>query len=95
MTVLCLQKKAVWGTETAQDAIIDQAKVKAAMKRQEEEEAAGLEQDERKRKYNSLSSGAGVTDEEMEAYRLRKARTDDPMAQHAAGSTAQNGYDYV
>lgn len=91
---LSAQKKAAWGTDTASDAVLDKEKVRAALKRQEDEEAAALEPDERKRKYNSIAgSNAGVTDEEMEAYRLRKARADDPMAQ-AAGST-QNGYDYV
>ncbi len=92
-----MQKKAAWGTDTAADAVLDKEKVQEAMKRLEEEEAAaaGAEHDERKRKYNSIAgSNAGVTDEEMEAYRLRKARADDPMA-HAAGTSAQNGYDYV
>ena len=91
--VLDVQKKGVWGTDTSSDAVIDAVKVKAAIRRQEEDEAAGLERDDRKRKYNSLAgSSAGVTDEEMEAYRLRKARADDPMAQSGA---AQNGYDFV
>ena len=53
-------------------------------------------QDDRKRKYNSLTDpNKGVTDEEMEAYRLRKARMEDPMAQAKAGEVAGNGYDYV
>ena len=93
--VLFLQKKAAWGTDTASDAVLDKEKVRAAVKRQqEEEEAAALEPDERKRKYNSIAgSNAGVTDEDMEAYRLRKARADDPLAQTAG--TAQNGYDFV
>lgn len=92
---MLVQKKAVWGTDTAGDAVLDKEKVQAALKRQEEEDASALEPDEKKRKYNSIAgSNAGVTDEEMEAYRLRKARADDPMAQ-PAGSSAQNGYDYV
>ncbi|EFA81126.1 putative RNA splicing factor [Heterostelium album PN500] len=37
--------------------------------------------DERKRDYNSLSSeGFNVTEEEMEAYNLKRLRADDPMA---------------
>lgn len=91
-----MQKKAAWGTDTASDAVMDQDKVKLAIKRQEEEEAALADQDDRKRKYNSLAgSGNGVTDEDMEAYRLRKARADDPMARQVASTAGQNGYDYV
>ena len=37
--------------------------------------------DARKRNYNSLNTEVAVTEEEMEAYRLRKDRGDDPMAQ--------------
>ena len=37
--------------------------------------------DARKRNYNSLNTEVSVTEEEMEAYRLRKDRGDDPMAQ--------------
>eukprot|EP00538_Stauroneis_constricta_P011417 CAMPEP_0119548946 /NCGR_PEP_ID=MMETSP1352-20130426/2749_1 /TAXON_ID=265584 /ORGANISM="Stauroneis constricta, Strain CCMP1120" /LENGTH=656 /DNA_ID=CAMNT_0007594359 /DNA_START=43 /DNA_END=2010 /DNA_ORIENTATION=- len=36
--------------------------------------------DDRKRKYNSLGADADVTAEEMEAYRMKKGRSDDPMA---------------
>ncbi len=37
--------------------------------------------DERKLKYNSLDTGAyAVSAEDIEAYKLTKARADDPMA---------------
>lgn len=93
----CLKAKPSWGTDTSADVTLDQAKVKAALERQQkEEEAADEEQDERKRKYNSIAgSNSGITDEDMEAYRLRKARMDDPMASAAVLTTAQNGYDFV
>jgi pre-mRNA-processing factor SLU7 len=41
-----------------------------------------VETDERKRKYNSLAGTvdeAAMTPEEMEAYRIKKSRGDDPM----------------
>jgi pre-mRNA-processing factor SLU7 len=37
--------------------------------------------DERKRPYNSMSEIKKPTDEEMEAYYMKKRREDDPMAQ--------------
>lgn len=38
--------------------------------------------DERKRPYNSMKADSGIfpTDEEMEAYRLKRRRQEDPMA---------------
>ena len=36
---------------------------------------------DKKRKYNSVSTEVDITAEEMEAYRLKKDRTDDPIAQ--------------
>ncbi len=39
----------------------------------------GDEVDDRKRKYNSMTS-SDVTKEDMEAYRLTKANNDDPLA---------------
>lgn len=40
-----------------------------------------LTKDERKRSYNSLNiSNAAPTEEEMEAYRMKRSRADDPMA---------------
>ena len=47
--------------------------------------------DERKRKYNSLKSDIvehkEPTEEELEAYRLKKLRHDDPMAQFILNSS--------
>ena len=41
-----------------------------------------LEIDERKRAYNSLNTeNRQPTEEEMTAYRIKRARSDDPMAQ--------------
>jgi pre-mRNA-processing factor SLU7 len=40
--------------------------------------------EDRKRKYNSLKAEVDVTEEEMEAYRLRKDRGADPMAKLAS-----------
>ena len=37
--------------------------------------------DERKRPYNSMYDVAAPTEEEMEAFRLKRLRADDPMAQ--------------
>ena len=69
--------------EANQHADLDKAKVRAALRKAAEEDANN-EGDDRKRKYNSISSdGMDVTEEEMEAFRLRKERSDDPMAKLA------------
>ena len=39
-----------------------------------------LELEERKRPYNSMIEVTAPTDEEMEAFRLKQRRKDDPMA---------------
>lgn len=36
--------------------------------------------DERKRPYNSLLEVKAPTEEEMEAFRMKRCRPDDPMA---------------
>jgi hypothetical protein len=38
------------------------------------------EKDDRKRKYHSLNAEVDVTEEDMEAYRIQKDRSLDPMA---------------
>jgi len=58
---------------------LDKDKLKAALEKQEKKNKEAGD-DKRKRKYNSLDSEADVTAEEMEAYRMRKGRGDDPMA---------------
>lgn len=55
---------------------LQQALTKEDLRKQQEKEA----KDDRKRKYNSVDSQVDVTEEEMEAYRLRKERSSDPMA---------------
>lgn len=39
-----------------------------------------LQMDERKRAYNSIYETREPTEEEMEAYRMKRQRPDDPMA---------------
>lgn len=39
-----------------------------------------LQMDERKRPYNSVYESREPTEEEMEAYRMKRQRPDDPMA---------------
>ncbi len=65
-----------------------------ALKKLEERERAALEGDKAKRKYNSLADGGAehVTAEEMEAYRIKKGRGDDPMAAIGKGT---DGYDLL
>ncbi|KAL7544676.1 hypothetical protein ACHAWF_008044 [Thalassiosira exigua] len=70
----------LYGEALDQHKDFDKEKVEEAMRRQrrQEEEAAKMGG---KRKYNSLSAEVDVTEEDMEAYRLRKGRgAEDPMA---------------
>ena len=65
--------------EADQNASIDQAKLQAALKKFDKSKMEA--KDDRKRKYNSLNPDSyDVTEEEMEAYRLRKESKSDPMA---------------
>jgi pre-mRNA-processing factor SLU7 len=59
---------------------LQQALTKEDLRLQQEQR----EKDDRKRKYNSVDTQVDVTEEEMEAYRLRKERSSDPMAKLAA-----------
>ena len=71
--------------EANMSADLDKAKVRAALRKAAEEDANNGG-DDKKRKYNSISAdGIDVTEEEMEAFRLRKERSDDPMAKLANG----------
>ncbi|KAF8067118.1 SLU7 [Scenedesmus sp. PABB004] len=91
-----------WGDDApADDAELDAGKVKEALKKleREEAEAAAAGGDERKRKFNSLGAdGSGgneaLSAEEMEAYRLRKRRADDPGAA-LEGRSGTDGYDML
>jgi len=59
---------------------LDAEKVKEALKKQTNSNSTNNESiDDRKRKYNSIDDNVDVTKEEMEAYRLKKGRADDPM----------------
>ncbi|GMH33989.1 hypothetical protein BSKO_01823 [Bryopsis sp. KO-2023] len=83
----------VWGGGDT-EASLDRSKVEAALKKMEADER-NAESDERKRSYHSISANkCDVTKEEMEAYRIKKARTDDPMAAIEKGK-ATKGYEYV
>lgn len=53
-------------------------KIKKAM--EEIDKAQTQETDERKRKYNSMYDVKAPTEEEMEAYYMKRKRDDDPMA---------------
>lgn len=48
----------------------------------EKEQSSSVEMDDRKRSYHSMKAddGKAPTEEQMEAYYLKKRRTDDPMA---------------
>ena len=65
--------------EAAMGAKVDQKRVKELLEKMDKEEDAESK-DLRKRKYNSLKTDVDVTEEEMEAYRVRKERGNDPMA---------------
>jgi pre-mRNA-processing factor SLU7 len=65
--------------EADQKAEIDKDKVKEALEKFKREEKT-MKGDGNKRKYNSMNAEVDVTAEEMEAYRLRKDNTSDPMA---------------
>ena len=87
-----------WGTETEEGVELDADKLAEALAKAREVAAAPAEHDERKRKYNSFGAdGDEPTAEDMEAYRLTKARQDDPMAQMRASVKAggDGGYDLV
>jgi len=62
-----------------QSKLYDPKKVQDALKKVEKEDSSKAD-DDRKRKYHSMNAQVDVTEEEMEAYRMRKERRDDPMA---------------
>lgn len=76
---------------------LDKEKLEQALKKLDEREKKQLETDDRKRKYNSLSTDGGMpTEEEMEAYRMKKARDEDPMAKIVAlKAAASTNYEFV
>ncbi|KAF5837705.1 Pre-mRNA splicing Prp18-interacting factor-domain-containing protein [Dunaliella salina] len=74
------------------DVELDEAKVKAALAKMDKEDAEAVASGGEKRKYNSLDSGEVVTPEEMEAWRMKRARgADDPLLQAAKSKAESNG----
>ena len=77
------QQSKLYGEVVDQHKEFDREKLRAAMKRQrqQEEDVALAKDGKNKRKYNSSSVEVDVTEEDMEAYRLSKGRgAEDPMA---------------
>lgn len=68
--------------EADQFAEFDKDKLKEAILKEEKRGEKAL--DDRKRKYNSTNADVDITEEEMEAYRLRKERREDPMSKLGA-----------
>jgi pre-mRNA-processing factor SLU7 len=89
-----LGRKVTWGSDVPGDVALDPVKLAAAVAAAAAREAAPAVTDERKRGYNSLGgAGEEVTEEDMEAWRLKRGRTEDPAAAAAGAGTA--GYDFV
>ncbi|CAG9466178.1 unnamed protein product [Pedinophyceae sp. YPF-701] len=87
------EARGLWGGQVEEGTELDPEKVKEALRRHEEREKAAAEgRDDRKRGYNSLREEQ-MTQEDMEAYRLKRVRADDPMARPAGGGGGQ--YDLV
>jgi len=60
-----------------------EARFQRALQAEEELKKTVQEKDERKRKYNSLSrDDYKVTDEDMEAYNLKRVHSEDPMKEY-------------
>ena len=90
--------KKLWGTETDADVELDPERLAAAMARAQAAVSQEHESDDRKRKYNSLVDGGGVTAEDMEAYRVLRSRGEDPLAAMRAAAVKAgggDGYDLV
>ncbi|KAK9822076.1 hypothetical protein WJX74_005415 [Apatococcus lobatus] len=85
-------KKGIWGSEVSEDVQLDKDKLQAALKKAAEKEQEEAENDERKRKYNSMSHDTEVTNEDMEAYRMVRSRADDPLNEMQALKNSQYGY---
>lgn len=88
----------VWGTDSAKD--IDKDKLQQAIARQEKLEKANESNDTKKRQYSSADEGLDVSAEDMEAYRLKRSRGDDPLVaiekqKALVKGRAKQGYDFV
>eukprot|EP00899_Mesostigma_viride_P024396 jgi/Mesvir1/5140/Mv15286-RA.1 len=69
-------KAIAWGRDVEENLELDPAKLAAALEKEDANKF--VESDDRKRKYN-VRYDTEVTPEEMEAYRMRRTRADDPM----------------
>ena len=80
-----------------EDVELDKQRLEEALRKLDERDKKQFEVDDRKRKYNSLQTdGEMPTEEEMEAYRMKKARDEDPMAKIIAlKAAATTNYDFV
>ena len=80
-----------------EDVELDKQRLEEAIRKLDERDKKQTEVDDRKRKYNSLQTdGEMPTEEEMEAYRMKKARDEDPMAKIIAlKAAATTNYDFV
>ncbi|XP_076103199.1 pre-mRNA-splicing factor SLU7-like [Mytilus galloprovincialis] len=69
--------------ESEEEGKINQKKLKKALSKEDEHRKKAeelLKLDERKRPYNSMYEAIVPTEEEMEAWRMKNLRSDDPMA---------------
>mmetsp|Transcript_11554 Transcript_11554/g.42262 ORF Transcript_11554/g.42262 Transcript_11554/m.42262 type:complete len:486 (+) Transcript_11554:173-1630(+) len=71
--------KDIWGTDTKENLKLSKKKLREALEQEEERQRNGEEKDERKRGYN-VTYDADVTEEQMEAFRMKRVRAEDPMA---------------
>ena len=62
--------------EAERDVKLDKDRLEAALRKVDNDRADS----DKKRKYNSFNADVDVTEEEMEAYRIRKEQKSDPMA---------------
>lgn len=70
-------------SESEDEEKVQEKKLKEALKKEEEHQKKAehlLSLDERKRPYNSMYDNVAPTDEEMEAWRMKQRRTEDPMS---------------
>lgn len=63
--------------EANPNVVLDERKVQEALAKQQQGEVDAVDQ---KRKYHSMNADVEMTEEIMEAYRLKKDKTSDPMA---------------
>ncbi len=88
------RKRDMWGEkEEGEDVRLDPTKLAEALRREDARLREGERDggDERKRGFN-VTHEEDVTEEEMEAFRMKRQRKEDPMAAKDAGT---EGYDLV